>query len=214
MLQAQIQPHFLYNTLETMRMLARASGDSTVADMAYSLGDLLRYSLSKQDETTLQDELNNVKAYLSIHQIRMSDLYYEIVPEEGLMTLKCPRFILQPLVENSIIHGVSKRRGAKRIDIRFAIEQDYAIIEVSDNGSGISEEKLSILRQVLAGEAVGGMQTQGTGIGLINVAERVKAYFGGQSGVMFNSAPGEGTVCSLRLYLKENGDAEVNDRGR
>lgn len=214
MLQAQIQPHFLYNTLETMRMLARANGDSTVADMAYSLGDLLRYSLSKQDDTTLQDELNNVKRYLSIHQIRMRDLEYEISLEEGLMSMKCPRFILQPLVENSIIHGLSKRRGAKRLDIRFAIEQDYAIIEVSDNGSGISVEKLSILRQVLAGEAVGGMQTQGTGIGLTNVAERVKAFFGGNSGVMFNSAPGEGTVCSLRLYLKENGDAQVNDRGR
>ncbi|MDQ0901163.1 two-component system sensor histidine kinase YesM [Paenibacillus sp. V4I7] len=215
MLQAQIQPHFLYNTLETMRMLARASGDSTVADMAYSLGDLLRYSLSKQDETTFQDELNNVKRYLSIHQIRMSDLYYEIVPEEGLMTLKCPRFILQPLVENSIIHGLSKRRGAKQIAIRFAKEQDYAIIEVSDNGSGISEDALTVLRQALAGEAVSGIsETQGMGIGLTNVAERVKAYFGGQSGVMFSSLPGEGTVCSLRLYLKENGDAEVNDRRR
>ncbi|KRF10275.1 hypothetical protein ASG89_01720 [Paenibacillus sp. Soil766] len=215
MLQAQIQPHFLYNTLETMRMLARASGDSTVADMAYSLGDLLRYSLSKQDETTFQDELNNVKRYLSIHQIRMRDLYYEIVPEEGLMTLKCPRFILQPLVENSIIHGLSKLRGAKQIAIRFAKEQDYAIIEVSDNGSGISEDALTVLRQVLAGEAVSGIsETQGMGIGLTNVAERVKAYFGGQSGVMFSSIPGEGTVCSLRLYLKENGDAEINDRGR
>ena len=106
-------------------------------------------------------------------------------------------------------------RGAKRIAIQFAIEQDDAIIEVSDNGSGISEDKLTVLRQVLAGEAVSGIiETQGTGIGLTNVAERVKAYFGGQSGVMFYSAPGEGTVCSLRLYLKENSDAEVNDRGR
>jgi two-component system sensor histidine kinase YesM len=215
MLQAQIQPHFLYNTLETMRMLARASGDVTVADMAYSLGDLLRYSLTKQDETTLQDELNNVKRYLSIHQIRMRELEWGIFPHEGMMALKCPRFIFQPLVENSILHGLSKRRGAKRITIRFMLEQDYAIIEVSDNGSGISEDRLTLVRQVLAGEAVhDSTENQGTGIGLTNVNERVKAYFGGQSGVMFNSVPGEGTVCSLRLYVKGNGDAKVDDRGR
>ncbi|KRF06062.1 hypothetical protein ASG89_20175 [Paenibacillus sp. Soil766] len=215
MLQAQIQPHFLYNTLETMRMLARASGDVTVADMAYSLGDLLRYSLTKQDETTLQDELNNVKRYLSIHQIRMQDLECEIFPHEEMLSLKCPRFILQPLVENSILHGLSKRRGAKRIAIRFTIEQDYAIIEVSDNGSGISEDRLIALRQVLTGEVIAvSEENQVTGIGLTNVVERVKAYFGGQSGVMFSSVTGEGTVCSLRLYVKGNRDAKVDDRGR
>lgn len=111
MLQAQIQPHFLYNTLETMRMLARANDDSTVSEMAYSLGSLMRYSLSRKDNTTIGEEWEYLRQYLAIHKIRMPDLQIEWEKDEAATSIPCPRFILQPLVENSILHGFSKRRG-------------------------------------------------------------------------------------------------------
>ncbi|WP_199619332.1 sensor histidine kinase [Paenibacillus alkalitolerans] len=214
MLQAQIQPHFLYNTLETMRMLARSNRDYKVADMAYSLGNLLRYSLSKNDDTTLEEELENVRAYIAIHQIRMQDLAFELDVEDGILPLRCPRFILQPLVENSLIHGLSRKRGAKTIAIRIQRENDRAIVEVSDNGAGIAAEKLDRLQRILNGSILdGAIEKQSAGIGLSNVAERIKAYFGQNSELRIASPSGEGTVCSLLLELKENGHAQTDDRG-
>lgn len=132
MLQAQIQPHFLYNTLETMRMLARSNKDYTVAEMAYSLGNMLRYSLSQSNDTTLQEELEHVKAYIAIHQIRIRDLQFELEWDEELLKVRYPRFILQPLVENSMIHGLSNIRGTKRIVIHSKKTQDTIEIHVTD----------------------------------------------------------------------------------
>jgi len=205
MLQAQIQPHFLYNTLETMRMLARGNNDHTVAEMAFSLGNILRYSLSKGNDTTLQDELENVKAYIAIHQIRMRDLHCELDVEESILKFRCPRFILQPLVENSMIHGLSRIREIKRIKIRILVDTEYTIIEVSDNGAGISQEKLVMLQYILNGTMIEhALEPQGSGIGLSNVSERIKAYFGMESRIFITSAAGEGTVCTIKLATKED----------
>lgn len=217
MLQAQIQPHFLYNTLETMRMLARANNDDKVAEMAFSLGNLLRYSLSKNNDTTLKEELEHVQAYIGIHQIRMEKLQFELEVEESLLALRCPRFILQPLVENSMLHGLSKKRGSKWIAIRMKHVPGGAILEVADNGAGITPDKLAELRLVLQGESaviVNEGDMQGTGIGLSNVAERVKAYFGPDSEMLIDSIAGGETSCSLKLVLEGKADAETDDRGR
>lgn len=214
MLQAQIQPHFLYNTLETMRMLARGNNDHTVAEMAFSLGNILRYSLSKGNDTTLQDELENVRAYIAIHQIRMRDLHFDLEVEESILSVKCPRFILQPLVENSMIHGLSKKRGTKRIKIALLMNKKYAIIEVSDNGAGIPLEKLAMLTNILNGKMVDPLfEAYGSGIGLSNVSERIKAFFGMESGISITSSAGDGTVCTIKLALKEGSHVEINDRG-
>ncbi|MRN56607.1 sensor histidine kinase [Paenibacillus monticola] len=215
MLQAQIQPHFLYNTLETMRMLARSNKDYKVAEMAFSLGNLFRYSLSKSDHTTLRDELDHVNAYIAIHQIRMRDLEVEVQLDEAFLALPCPRFILQPLVENSMIHGLSGKRGAKWIALRFGREQGYARIEIADNGSGMSADQVISLQRMLDGSKPNHEpQRETTGIGLSNVTERVKAYFGNESSLTITSTPGEGTVCCLRLLLKEDyAYAEADDCG-
>ena len=174
MLQAQIQPHFLYNTLETIRMSARSNNDHKVAEMAFSLGNLLRYSLSKNNQdTTLAEELEQVRAYIGIHQIRMQDLRFDLDVDDSIISVRCPRFILQPLVENSMIHGLSRKRGVKWIAIRMEREKDIAVIKVSDSGIGISPDKLLVLRTILRGElGDGAIEKQGTGIGLSNVAER------------------------------------------
>jgi two-component system sensor histidine kinase YesM len=215
MLQAQIQPHFLYNTLETMRMLARSNHADKVADMAFSLGNLLRYSLSKNNDTTLQEELDHVRAYIAIHQIRMPDLRFELEADEALLSIHCPRFILQPLVENSMIHGLSRKRGGKRIAVRMRRSEERAIIEVSDNGEGIPSDKLSVIRQLIVKGTLGDgvVEVRGMGIGLNNVAERIKAYFGDESEMSIDSTTGEGTTCALIIVLKENHNAQTDDRG-
>ena len=142
MLQAQIQPHFLYNTLETMRMLARSDQGRIVAEMAFSLGNLLRYSLSKNTNTILKEELEQIRSYMSIHQIRMKDLIFDLNVEESVLSVSCPRFILQPLVENSMIHGLSRKRGVKRVGVSIKKEDDRMMIEVEDNGAGIERTAL------------------------------------------------------------------------
>ncbi|OMF04959.1 hypothetical protein BK131_29220 [Paenibacillus amylolyticus] len=215
MLQAQIQPHFLYNTLETMRMLARSNKDYKVAEMALSLGNLFRYSLSKSEHTTLRDELDHVSTYIAIHQIRMSDLEVELQVEETLLSLPCPRFILQPLVENSMIHGLSRNRGSKRITLRIERKHGYVWIEVADNGSGISEQQIKFLQRLLEGSITKHeSQHKTTGIGLSNVAERVKAYYGKESSLGIISTPGKETVCCLKLLLKEEySNAQTTDCG-
>ncbi|MGO4541616.1 sensor histidine kinase [Paenibacillus sp. 2TAB19] len=213
MLQAQIQPHFLYNTLETMRMLARSNKDYTVAEMAYSLGNLLRYSLSQSDDTTLGEELEHVKAYIAIHQIRMRDLLFELESDEELLKIRCPRFILQPLVENSMIHGLTNIRGTKSIAIQFKRAKAAIEIHVTDNGAGIPESKLSNLRLRLQGGIAELAVTTGTGIGLGNVIERVKAYFGKESKMLVTSGEGQGTTFTLILQTGEIKHVKADDCG-
>jgi two-component system sensor histidine kinase YesM len=204
MLQAQIQPHFLYNTLETMRMLARSNQGQIVAEMAFSLGNLLRYSLSKKNETTLKEELEQIRCYVAIHQIRTKDLIFDLEVEESLLSVHCPRFMLQPLVENSMIHGLSSKRGIKRIGVSIKKHDEGVVIEVDDNGAGIEPAKLVVLQRIVNGDSGGWIiETQGTGIGLGNVAERVRAYFGPNSEINLISTPGKGTKFSLKLAMKE-----------
>ncbi|KRE39700.1 sensor histidine kinase [Paenibacillus sp. Soil522] len=213
MLQAQIQPHFLYNTLETMRMLARSNQDHKVAEMALSLGNLLRYSLSQNNDTTLKEEVEHVRSYIAIHQIRMRELKFEFESDDNVLMLRCPRFILQPLVENALLHGLSGKKDGKQIAIRLTQGNGFALIEVWDNGKGIGQENIAILRKIINGEPAATFIYQGTGIGLNNVAERVKAYFGQESELSIESIPGEWTRCSLRLMLEGNSHAQADDCG-
>lgn len=201
MLQAQINPHFLYNTLETMRMLALMKGDDEVAEIGLKLGKLLRYSLSKaKDETTLSEELENVGHYIDIHRLRMGErLHAELAVQEEALGLPCPRFILQPIVENSILHGFENIRGKGTIRLELRDEPDAVIIRLSDNGAGIPEEKLAVIHDVLQGRLPVERIPSAGGIGLYNVHERIKAYYGGGSGMSIHSSEGLGTVTVLRL---------------
>jgi len=212
MLQAQIHPHFLYNTLETMRMLARKENAHTVSEMAYSLGSLLRYSLSRKDEVSLADELDNAERYLAIHQIRMEGLEMVWEVDQPLLSLKCPRLIVQPLVENSILHGLSKKKGKKQIVIRVTMQEQYVLVEVRDNGVGISVARLAEVSEMLAGTRTAERST-GSGIGLANVHARVSDYYGFGSGLQLDSTYGEGTCCTLKLAAEAINDAEADARG-
>jgi two-component system sensor histidine kinase YesM len=215
-LQAQIKPHFLYNTLESIRMLAEINDDEEVVEAIYTFGRLLRYSLSSGgNDTPLAEEIDNVRHYLQVHKIRMEDkLNYAFRIETDLSDIRCPRFILQPLVENCIVHGLGKSRRGGNIDVHVCREEDRIRIAIADNGGGVPSERLETIRGVLEKRLNKNMlQTTGSGMGLYNVSERIKAYFGADSVFRIDSGPNEGTRYTIIFRPGRNSDAEPDDRG-
>lgn len=203
-LQAQIRPHFLFGTLETIRMLAESNNDFEVSNIIFTFGRLMRYSLSSsKNEVYLKDEIENVKSYLEIQKMRMGErLQYEFHINCKIDKFLCPRFILQPLVENSIVHGISKCRGRGFINISITQDQEYIIITIFDNGYGISSESLLIIQNVLENKIdIKDFQTENSGFGVYNVSERIKSYYGKNSRLVLTSSLNSGTTCSLYLYM-------------
>jgi two-component system sensor histidine kinase YesM len=204
-LQAQIKPHFLYNTLESIRMLAEINDDQEVVDATFTFGKLLRYTLtSKDNETMLQHELTNVQHYLDMHKLRLLDrFHYSIEVLTPIELVSCPRFILQPLVENCIRHGVGRSRRNGRIDIVVKRENDALIIVIADNGPGIPSERLDVIRGVLGNVLVRQeLQKENSGQGLYNVSERIRIFYGDYSALMVESQAGEGTMFTLKLKVQ------------
>lgn len=202
-LQAQIKPHFLYNTLETIRMLAEANDDREVADISYSFARLMRYSLSPQkDDTVLSAEIEMVAFYLNIHQARLGDrLVVEFDIRLEAESVPCPRFMLQPLVENCIVHGASAVLWPVRIKLFAEEAGDNIRIVLTDTGGGIARDKLQDIRTLLAGgsDTKGNLEGESGGLGLFNVSERIKTFYGGSSRMELESEEGKGTT--LTLYL-------------
>ncbi|CAG5086157.1 Two-component sensor histidine kinase, ATPase/histidine kinase/DNA gyrase B/HSP90 domain protein [Thermobacillus xylanilyticus] len=216
-LQAQVKPHFLYNTLETIRMLAEANDDREVAELAYSFGQFMRYSLSSDHEQfRLSDEVRNIENYMKIQKTRLgSRLTYSISVEADIRQIPCPQFILQPLVENCIVHGLSTIRRKGAIAIRITDDDNRVRVEISDNGAGMPEQRLEEIRRLLNNRLdIKEFSTQDSGLGIYNVSERIKTYYGEDSRLEVDSKPGEGT--DFRLYLNKkgmNGHVEPADRG-
>jgi two-component system sensor histidine kinase YesM len=213
MLQAQIKPHFLYNTLESMRMLARINNDRDVERMAYSLGALMRYSLSsEQDITSLDQELKNVEHYIFIQKIRMGErLQFTMMAKGDFTTFNCPRFILQPLVENCIIHGLADFMEIGVIVVMVEELENEIRITIEDNGHGIPEERLQEINAQLNHEGNQLSSTNHKSIGLKNVNERIRAFYGENSGIEIVSSRGMGTVfiISLKTGLASREEAFV-----
>jgi two-component system sensor histidine kinase YesM len=205
-LQAQIKPHFLYNTLESIRMLAELNNDQEVVNATYTFGRLLRYTLNSGDnDTTLRHEIDNVQHYLDMHKLRMLDrLHFSIQLLTNIDEIRCPRFILQPIVENCIHHGIGRIRKRGEIDIVIRREQADLLIIISDNGPGISEERLALIRGVLGNELDRqALESENSGHGLYNVSERIRTFYGGQTCMLIESREGEGTTFTLKLSVAE-----------
>ncbi|WP_307564140.1 sensor histidine kinase [Paenibacillus sp. V4I7] len=202
MMQAQIKPHFLYNTLESIRMIAEANDDPEAAEMSYTLGKLFRYSLSgTKSETSLREEVENVKDYIKIQQIRLGDrLQVSFDINAVIDNFICPHYMLQPIIENSIVHGIANVRKHGSLSIRIWEDSAFMFIAVEDSGAGIDEERLGLIQAVLNGKMdVHLLQTGGGGLGIFNVNERVKMFFGERSGIQMESKLYEGTTCILKL---------------
>ena len=194
-LQAQIAPHFLYNTLDSIVWLARVKKHEKVIQITHALSTLFRLGISKgQDIIMLRDEIEHVKSYLVIQHIRYNDKFtFEINIDDSLLNCYVSKLILQPLVENSIYHGIKNKEGVGKIIITGTSGDDYITLTVSDTGIGMTEEALADLQK--------NIDTDGPSksFGLKNVNDRLKIFFGAQYGLRIFSEYGKGTRISIRI---------------
>ncbi len=194
-LQAQISPHFLSNTLESIKWLARLHKDDEIQTIVEKLGILLKSGMVfKKDMIELGDELNVVKSYLTIQQIRYEDKFSVLlsVPEE-LLGCKVPNLVIQPIVENAIVHGVERKRGHITLAIRAERIEDTLVVTIMDDGAGIPADRLN---RILGDDLPGADRES---IGLRNVHNRLKLYFGEPYGIRIESKEGSGTTVTVRM---------------
>lgn len=195
-LMFQINPHFLFNTLETINWLARMQGAEEVGKLSKALGDLMREGIKGKDFIPLVNEMENIDKYVYIQQHRFGDKFEVITGiDPEALSLSVPRFILQPLVENAIVHGLELAMEKGFIEIRGRFEEGRLILTVNDNGCGIEPVRLKEIHQVLRSSQ---MEIH-TGIGLMNVHQRIQLYYGKDYGLWVESTYGEGTLITITL---------------
>ncbi|GIO44144.1 cache domain-containing sensor histidine kinase [Paenibacillus apis] len=193
-LQAQINPHFLYNALDTINWMALTKGAKDISRMLQMLAQYFRLSLSKgKDIVTLEEEMNLAKAYLEIQKQRFHSFEYEMVYPDSLAGRLLPKLIVQPIIENAILHGIQNEDGHQGCIRLEVFEQGGGfVIRVADNGTGMSEDKV---RELFA--SFSSLPTSTSSYGLYNVWERLRLYSGGAGCLNVTSMPGEGTTVSL-----------------
>ncbi|WP_240414527.1 histidine kinase [Paenibacillus periandrae] len=200
MLQAQINPHFLYNSLQSIGTLALRHGSQEINDKIAELGAILRYTMDLKTETvTLQMEIKHIEHYMSLQTGRFKNrLSYTLsCPNEAFQVL-VPKMILQPLIENSIVHGFEKGRGSGTLHISMELDQ-VLCIRIIDNGKGMDPETIErIYREYSDFQLQSGQEG---GIGLINVLQRLRLYYGQEFDWEIQSVPYEMTVISLRISI-------------
>lgn len=199
LLQAQINPHFLYNTFDTVVWLAADKQNEQVISIINSLSNFFRTGLSNgKDIISLREEGVHVRSYLEIQQIRYRDLLtFEIDIPQSLNHYSIPKLTLQPLVENALYHGLKLKRSLGKISITARQTKDYINITVWDNGIGIRPEDLEILRKQL-------FEGSKESFGLPSVYERLKLYYGNDCGIDIQSAYENYTQVSVCIPTKEN----------
>lgn len=202
-LQAQIKPHFMYNTLDTIRWMAEDHNEEDIVEIIEAFTNLLRISLSKGKEIiSVKEELSHVQSYLVIQKIRYEDkLNYEIQFDEEILNYKLIKLILQPLVENAIYHGIKEKRGNGKILITGKIENNLLCFTVVDNGKGMDKKTLDKINRMLKNN--NGKKNE-IGYGIFNVNERIKIIYGDEYGLTYKSIYGEGTIVELRHPIIES----------
>lgn len=197
-LQAQINPHFLYNTLDSINWSAKIDGHTKISEIVESLGYLMRKSIgTKESLITIENELRIVKNYIRIQSYRFEErLDFRVDIPEKIMEAKVPKFALQLLIENSIHYGLQQMVGVCKIRVKGIIVADQIILSVQDNGPGIEKQHLKKLQTET-------YESKGTGIGLKNIKERLEVLFGESYGVNISSNLGEGTLVSITIPYKE-----------
>lgn len=198
-LQAQLNPHFLYNALQSMGSIALINNVPEINEMAIALGNNLRYTIRSKDLfATVREEIAHVNNYLFVQKIRFGDrLNYIIDIPECIMDFLLPRVSLQPMVENAIIHGFEHREEPGNISIQGWMEGDKIIIEVSDDGQGISEERLKSIRAILEEDNTTSSRDTKQGIGISNLNARLKLLYERQGSLTIDSTLGIGTVVRI-----------------
>jgi two-component system sensor histidine kinase YesM len=202
-LEAQINSHFLFNTLESINSIAEIEGNQSIAVMSLALGNMFRYSIKTKSElVTITDEINHVKDYISIQTIRFDGKINLILNiKEEYLNLKILKLILQPLVENALYHGLKNCTCGQTIKISASLNDDCIYLSVEDDGIGMPEEKLIQIREKLEKEPhfteLGHRNNQS--IGLKNIHSRIELYYGKGYGLSVESLEGKGTKINIKL---------------
>ena len=198
-LQNQINPHFLYNTLDSIIYMIDKGENQKAEEMIVALSKFFRISISKgRTIIPLKDEIEHVRNYLLIQKIRFGEHFsYYINVDKDLYQYSCLKLILQPLVENAIEHGLNDDENDGRIDINVYPDEKNIIFEVKDNGYGISEERLKTIYQSFKDDSIH------EGVGLKNVYQRVKIYYGDSADLIINSIIDEGTIIRIIIPKEE-----------
>ena len=208
-LQAQINPHFMYNTLEFLRMYAVMENQNELADIIYEFSSLLRNNISDERETTLKQEVEFCRKYSYLCMVRYpKSIAYGFKIDSGLEEMRIPKFTLQPLVENYFAHGVDHRRTDNVISIKALKKEGYVEILVTDNGRGMPADKLAEIQDKLAQrtfEHTVDYSEKRQSIGIVNVHERFVLYFGDRYDISVESVEKEGVRYRITIQNEEKG---------
>ena len=206
-LQSQINPHFLYNTLDSIIWMAEWGKNKEVVTMTSSLARLLRRTISNEQElVAIREEIDCTEAYLTIQKMRYKDkLEYSIAVEDGIKEEKIVKLLLQPLVENAIYHGIKYKEGKGTIEIRGFRKGGLIWLEVEDDGIGMDEEALAHIFEKHVRD------TKSNGVGVSNVNERIRLFYGPEYGLRYESEPGRGTRAVVVIPAGKDGAAVENE---
>ena len=198
LLQEQINPHFLYNTLDAILWMTEAGENQKAIQIIQELSSFFRISLSKgQSEITISNEREHVKSYLEIQRYRYQDILdYEIDFDEEILKYHIQKLTLQPIVENALYHGIKNKRGKGMIRVLGKEENDSIVFSIIDDGIGMKPEELERLRSLIAGHITDDDQS---GYGMANVEKRLEMLYGGEYGMSVESEYGEGTKVLVRI---------------
>lgn len=218
-LQNQINPHFLYNTLESIRGETIIAGLDGVAEMTEALARFFRYTITKVENlVSVEEELDNCETYFGIQKYRFGDrlklhIQYDAEEYEKIMNCRIPKLTLQPILENSIIHGIELKIDGGNLYIHFQCTGDRLIIRISDDGVGMDEMTLARLNQKLgkSTKTFHDEEEKQGGIALVNVNNRIHLLFGDEYGMHVYSVAGEGTDVEITIPIL-NDDRQIKNR--
>lgn len=195
-LQSQINPHFLYNTLEYIRMYALSRQQEELADVVFAFSALLRNNTTQEKTTTLEKELSFCEKYVYLYQMRYPDrIAYHFTIDDALKKIVLPKFTIQPLIENYFVHGIDYTRNDNAVSVKVFKKETQVVIQVSDNGKGMDAEQLQKVREKLKEPDV----DMSTSIGLRNVHERLQNYFGPSYSLEVESSLETGTKITIQF---------------
>lgn len=202
-LQSQMDPHFLFNTLNTISRMAMFEDANNTVELIEATSKILRYNLAYKDKLVkLRDEISMMRAYVTIQQTRFQDqMVFNFDIDEELESIVIPPMIIQPLIENAIIHGLREKGSGGIIDIIVKRESEYAAIKVKDNGKGIEDE---IVRKILKGEEHISESRNSTGIGLSNMVNRIGLFFNRNDLIDIDSKVGVGTEITILIPIERS----------
>lgn len=207
MLQQQINPHFLFNTLEIINMTAINNKEDDISKIVQSLSYILRYAIGKTAMVKVKNEIEALEAYIDIQRYRFGDSFsIETELDQTLFQCYIIKFIIQPIVENAILHGMKRTSTGGKIEISLSCYEEGIEFCVSDNGIGMSEGKLEKLRESIYNPSIEYAESKNSGIGLKNVYRRMRLYYGERGEFIINSVEGQGTKVILRIPFDPDED--------